>query len=59
LVICGVDWKVLSERMHCSTQNTPKTVIRTNIYQYCQSFKRNSWIEGVSVALKKYYLDAE
>ena len=37
--------------MHCSTQNSPKTVIRTNIYQYCQSFKKNSWIEGVSVAL--------
>lgn len=37
--------------MHCSTQNSPKTVIRTNTYQYCQSFKKNSWIEGVSVAL--------
>ena len=37
--------------MHCSTQNSPKTVIRTNIYQYCQSFKKNSWVEGVSVAL--------
>ena len=37
--------------MHCSTQNSPKTVIRTYIYQYCQSFKKNSWVEGVSVAL--------